>query len=345
MGRSETTSLTRREVLRLGGSGLAIAASALTSPLIAQQRRRIDIHHHWHPPPIDWAFENVGIGPSWTANEWSVDGALSLLDRFDIETAILSIRNPRRRVPVELCRDVNELAAQIVSDFPSRFGAFALLPQFDIDAAIEELVYALDTLQLDGVALNASVDNRYLGAREYEPLMLELNERNAVVLMHPTTPFYFSELNLDLRSSVIEYVFESTRAIANLIVSGSLERNPDIRFIAPHAGGTAPYIAARLEEQAQRFDPALQAELPKGILDYLRTFYFGTAQATSVYALKALLQLVDPSHILFGTDLPVSPPSLVRESDAVLNEYDELTTEDLEHIESGNALRLFPRLE
>jgi len=336
--------LTRRDVLRIGGAGLVGATGTLASPLYAQQRRRIDIHHHWHPPPVDWAFDGVGIGPSWTGDGWTVDGALGLLDRFNIDTAILSIRNPRRQVPVDLCRVVNELATEIVTDFPDRFGALAFLPQSDVDAATEEAIYALDTLKMDGIGLNASANNLYLGDGEYNPLMAELNARDAVVLIHPTAPFYFTELNLDLRPSVIEYVFESTRAIANLIVSGTLQRYPNIRFISPHAGGAAPYLAARIQEQAQRFDPSLETKLPQGILESLKSFYFGTAQATSIYALKSLLELVEPSRILFGTDLPVSPPALVEDSDRVLNGYDGLTSEDLEQISSGNALRLFPRL-
>jgi predicted TIM-barrel fold metal-dependent hydrolase len=343
MRKVQQTNLTRRDLLRMTGAGLVGATGALAYPVLAQQRRRIDIHHHWHPPPVDWAFDNVGIGPSWIGNGWTVNGALELLDRFDIDTAILSIRNPRLQVPVDLCRVVNELATEIVGNFPERFGALAFLPQFDVDAATEEAIYALDTLSMDGIGLNASANNLYLGAEEYDPLMTVLNNRNAVVLIHPTAPFYFTDLNLDLRPSVIEYVFESTRAIANLIVSGTLEQYPNIRFISPHAGGAAPYLAARIQEQAQRFDPSLETRLPRGILESLKSFYFGTAQATSVYALKSLLELVDPSRILFGTDLPVSPPALVEDSDRVLNEYDGLTSDDLERISSGNALELFPR--
>ncbi len=336
--------ISRRKVLGFTGSSLAVAGAGFAGRAIAQNARRIDIHHHWHPPPIDWAFDNVGIGASWTGDGlWNVNGAIGLLDRFEIDTAILSVRNPRLRVPVPACREVNELAARLVGDYPARFGAFALLPQFDADASIDELVYALDTLGLDGVLLHASVDNRYLGSSVYEPLMAELNERSAVVIMHPTSPYYFSELNLNLAPSVIEYVFETTRAMANLIVSGTLDRHPRIRFIAPHAGGTAPYIADRIAEQAGRADPSL-AERPRSVLDSLRAFYFGTAQATSVYSLSALLRLVDASNIIFGTDLPISSPSLIRDSQAVLDEYEGLNAIDRERIEFGNAVDLFPRL-
>jgi predicted TIM-barrel fold metal-dependent hydrolase len=336
---------TRRRALKLAGAGAATLATRRLAPIAAAQEiGRIDVHHHWHPPMIRSAFEGVNIGASWPGGEWSVAGALSLMDRFDIRTAMLSVRNPRARVSVAQCRAVNEAAARLVADHPARFGALAYLPQYDADAVVEEAVYALDTLGLDGISLNPSSNNRYLGAPEYEPLMTELGRRRAVVLLHPTNPAYFSDLGLELRSSVIEYVFETTRAIANLILSGTVERHPEILWITAHAGGAAPYIAARLAEQGQRFDPGVRERAPQGVINYMKTLYYGTAQATSIYTLRALVELVDASHIVFGTDLPISPPSLIAESDAVLNGFDRFTVQDLRHIQTDNARALFPRL-
>ena len=342
----DSKAMTRRDALRMGGRGLlGFAMASLARPSLAQTMGRIDIHHHWHPPPITDAFQGVSIGDSWPGGEWTPERALALMDRFNIQTGILSTRNPRERVSGELCRRVNEAAARLVDTYPARFGALAMVPQFDVDAAAAEAEYALDTLGLDGVLLNPSADNRYLGAPELEPLMDELNRRDTVVLMHPTSPFYFSELSLPYQSSVMEYVFETTRAIANLVTSGSIERHPNIRFITAHAGGAAPYIAARLADQGVRHDPEARERAPRGVLEYMKTLYYGTGQATSPYALAALLKLVDSSQVLFGTDLPISPPSLIVQSDTVLQDYPELSDEDIRRIERDNALRLFPRLQ
>ncbi len=76
----------------------------------------------------------------------------------------------------------------------------------------------------------------------------------------------------------------------------------------------------------------------------MKTLYYGTGQATSPYALAALLTLVDSLHVVFGTDLPLSPPSLITQSDGVLQGYPDLSNEDIQRIERDNALRLFPRL-
>ncbi len=341
----EAPTLTRRQALRLTGSGLAgLAFSGWARPGFGQVPGRIDIHHHWHPPPIADAFGGLSIGASWPGGGWTVERALSLMDRFGIQTGILSVRNPRERISAQKCREVNELAARIVGDSPERFGAFAMLPQFNPDRAAEEAAYALDSLDLDGVALNASADNVYLGAPALDPLMAVLDEREVVVLIHPTSPPYFGSLNLDIRPSVMEYVFETTRAIMNLVASGSLERYPNIRFITAHAGGAAPYIASRLRDQGERFIPNLRERAPQGVLSYLKGLYYGTAQAMSSSSLRALLDFVDVSQVVFGTDLPISPPSLVNDSDDVMQGFAGLSNDDLERIERGNALQLFPRL-
>lgn len=337
--------VTRRDVLRSGGMGaVALTLGGWTGSTRAQPAGRIDIHHHWHPPPITAAFGDTGIGASWPGGEWTVQRALELMDRFGIQTGVLSCRNPRRHVSAPMCREVNEAAATLIDEHPERFGAFALLPQFAPDAAAAEVVYALDTLNLDGVLLHPSAEKTYLGASVLEPLMAELDRRAAVVLIHPTSPFYFDELNLGIPPSVMEYVFETTRAIMNLVVSGSIERYPNIRFITAHAGGAAPYIAARLSDQGERNIPGVRERVPDGILNYLKTFYYGTAQATSTASLNALLELVDVSQVVFGTDLPISPPALINDSDAVMRSYPVFGPDELDRIERGNALELFPRL-
>lgn len=345
MNDRDTTSLTRRQALKLGATAATtLAVPGLIRTAAAQPASRIDVHHHWHPPVIRSAFEGVAIGSSWPGGEWNVATALSLMDRFDLRIAMLSVRNPRARVTVEQCRQINESAAQMVADHPTRFGAMAYLPQYDPDAATAEVTYALDTLALDGVGLSPSIDNQYLGEPFYEDLLAELDRRRAVVLLHPTNPPYLDDIGLSIRSSVYEYVFETTRAIANLIMSGSIERYPNIRWITAHAGGAAPYIAARLADQGPRFDPAIRERAPQGVIAYMKTLYYGTAQATSRYSLSALLELVDASHVVFGTDLPISPPSLIEESDDVLGAFEGLSDADRTRIQSGNALTLFPRL-
>jgi predicted TIM-barrel fold metal-dependent hydrolase len=61
-------------------------------------------------------------------------------------------------------------------------------------------------------------------------------------------------------------------------------------------------------------------------------------------AIGALLKLVGPSQILFGSDFPFAPAPMVEREVTDLDELDELSDETRNMIARGNALKLFPRL-
>jgi predicted TIM-barrel fold metal-dependent hydrolase len=269
------------------------------------------------------------------------------MDRAGIATAITSFAAPGvwfedTAAARSLARRCNEYSARLVSDHPKRFGAFASLPLPDVDGALEEIPYALDTLRLDGFVLLASVGDYYLGDPAYDAVFDELNRRKAVVFVHPNTPATSQALKMKLPGAIVEFVFDTTRAVANLIYSGTLERCPDIRFILSHAGGTVPYVAWRLSLGS--LDPGLHARAPQGAIAYLKRLYYDTAMSANPYALNTLRELVDPSHILFGSDHPYLPEPLIQESIKGLESYTPFEKATRTAIERDNALALFPRL-
>jgi Amidohydrolase len=93
---------------------------------------------------------------------------------------------------------------------------------------------------------------------------------------------------------------------ANLLYSRTLDEHPDLRIILPHAGGAIPYLAHRLT-----YGPTISARLteraPRDLIASLRRPCYDTAMSASEYALPSLRSLVEPDHILFGTDYPFTP--------------------------------------
>jgi len=277
--------------------------------------------------------------------EWDLQNTLALMHRHAIATAITSISEPGiffgdeafRR---DLARRCNEFSAQLIQEYPQRFGAFAILPLPDIDAALRELEYALDTLKLDGVVLLSSVDGRYPGDPLFDELFTELNRRKAVVFLHPTVPAINSELKLDLPPFLIEFVFDTTRAVTNLIYSGTLERCPDIRFIVAHAGGTVPFLAYRIS-MGQIMLPGAR----EGALTYLKQLYYDTALSVNPIALRSLQELVDSPNILFGSDTPFAPElALFLFVQGIQNFYG-FDEQARKAVERESALDLFPRFK
>ena len=309
---------------------------------------KIDVHHHVLPREYVSALAGIGIDEvgGRAFSEWTPEITLEFLDKFGIDVAVTSISAPGIYFgdvgfTKDLARMCNELSAKMVKDNPDRFGAMAVLPLPDVDAAIAEADYALGTLGLDGIALLSSVDNRYPGDPAYSELFDELNRRKAVVFIHPDAPPEGCRPRSDLPPSLVEYVFETTMAVSVLLFSGTLERCPDIRFVLPHAGGTIPYVALRL--CLGQFWPGLQEHVPQGVITYLQRLYYDTALSASPHTLRSLQELVGPSHVLFATDYPFAPELATIATIEGLKQYDGYDETALESIFHESAQALFPR--
>src|ERR1700679_3303455 len=197
----------------------------------------VDVHHHILP---DFFFRETndahnpvgGIAPP----PWDADLMLSFMDEAGIDVAVTSISTPgvhtgddaRARA---LARRCNELSAELVQRRPDRFGAFACLPLPDLDGSFTELSYALDVLKLDGVVLFSNARGIYLGDGRFNPLFEELERRRAVVFVHPTASPDPTAHALGLPDSLLDFVADTSRAIAHLHYSNTFARTPHVKYI------------------------------------------------------------------------------------------------------------------
>lgn len=309
----------------------------------------IDVHHHAIPPVYRAALERAGLVdpiPGVDYPAWSVERSLELMDRRGIAVALLSITEPGVHFADgaagrALAREVNEFYADLIRDRPDRFGAFAALPLPDVDAAREELAYATDVLGLDGVGLMTNYRGIYVGDERLDPLLADIDARGLPVFVHPASPPAGELFGLPV--SLYEFTFDTTRMVANLLYGGVLDRYPDLRMILSHAGGTVPFLAHRLT-----YGPTITATLaggpPRDPIASLTRLYYDTAMSASPYALPSLRALVEPSHILLGTDFPFMPEDTTVETLAGLQEFGGFDDADRAAIARENALGLFPRL-
>ncbi len=313
------------------------------------RERKIDVHHHILPHFYVDALEEMGVEeaggrafPPWTPQD-----SISLMDKYGIKAAVTSISAPgiyfgdpkKARV---LARRCNEYSANLKRDYPGRFGALAVLPLPDVEGSLREVEFSLDSLRLDGVILLTSAGERYLGDSDFDELFAELDRRDAVVFIHPHMPPKVKRPRHVLPGSLLEFVFETTLAVSNLLFSGTLERCPHIRFLLPHAGGTLPYVTLRL--CLGQFWPGLQENIPQGVIAYLKRMYYDTALSSSPFALRSLQELVEDTQILFATDYPFAPELATMATIGGLESYDGFEEDSLERVFYRNAALLFPRV-
>jgi len=308
--------------------------------------RRIDVHHHMLPPEYanltrDRILE-ITSG-DMTVLKWTPAVTLEQMEQFGVASSILSLPVPGawyegKENSRKLARIANEYGARLSKDYPGRFGMFAAIPLPDVDGSLAEIEYAFEILKADGIYLQTSYDDKWPGDPAFAAVFDELNLRKAIVFVHPTEPSCCASLIPGIPSNVIEFVFDTTRAITSFLVNGTFSRCPDIRFIFCHSGGTMPVLAARINGFfAAR--SALASRVPNGVLYELKKLNYDIANATNSSSLAALMNLVPTTQIVFGSDFPyraVAPTANGWDSYQASDEVKRAVNRD-------NALKLFPR--
>ena len=303
---------------------------------------RIDTHHHIVPAAYAAWLKRKGMeAGGLPIPEWSIESAIALMDKYRIQTAIMSISTPGVHPgddaeAREKAREVNEYAAEVVRKHPSRFGFFATLCLPDVEGSLDEAAYAFDKLHADGVVLLANSRGIYLGEKAFDPLFDELNRRKAVVFVHPSYLFGIDPPK-GLPPYIADFLLDTTRAAVRLAGSGTLDRCPDLKVILSHAGGFVPYAAYRLAGAASP-----KRDFADGLAQ-LQKFYFDIAISGSPTALPSLFALARPGHVLYATDWPYATEAIVG---AFTGMYEGYALNDAQRasIDRGNAEALFPRL-
>jgi predicted TIM-barrel fold metal-dependent hydrolase len=234
---------------------------------------------------------------------------------------------------------VNEYGAQLVKDYPGRFGMWGAVPLPDTDGSLREIEYVFNVLKLDGIGLLSSYDNgKLLGHPNFAPVMDELNRRKAVVFVHPTVSCCADPIpRVNITS--IEFPTDTTRTITDLVYSGTLLRCPDIRFIFSHGGGTILMLLSRLAGGALKPEERA-ATIPNGFEHELQKLYYDIASvAVNPTAMMAVFNVIPKEHLLFGSDIPFWT---IEKIATAMNKFD-ISASDLRKIQRENALQLAPR--
>jgi len=312
--------------------------------MAAAGNRRIDVHHHLVSPRFVPTLREMGVLTPHLASIMNEHDAIADMDKAGVTLAINSATIPdqmKGEALLAYVRENNEHMARLAADYPGRFGMFACLPLPDIDATLKEIAHAFDTLKADGVHMMTSYDDHWLGDSIFTPVFDELNRRKAVVYTHPHAPNCCANVmaELDIRDSVIEFGTDTTRALTNLLFSGTAARCPHLRVIWSHGGGTMPFLAERFirMERMPRFAPYM----PQGFVAEASKFYYDTAQILHASPLVALRQLMPLSNICYGTDYPWRSSA---ECVAGLKQSGIFSTAELAAID-GNAAPLMPRFK
>jgi aminocarboxymuconate-semialdehyde decarboxylase len=323
--------------------------------------RIIDIHNHYYPPPYLDALKPSGSVLEITQDD---DGnpvvhypgdynvmvpghrdiayRQAVLDEHSVTTQVITLTTPGTHVetpPVaaKLATIVNDALGRIRAERGERFIPLATLPLCDPQASVTELDRAMSALRLPGAMLFSNVNGVGLDDERFWPVYELANDRDAVLMIHPTSPVGVESMEDYWLMPLNGFLFDTTLAASKLVFSGVVKRYPRIRWILGHLGGTIPYLAERLDRGWRAF-PECRAHIDEPPTAYLkRHFWYDTVN----FARGPLMLAIDfagVDHILAGSDYPhrIGSIKLMLEAIRAL----PIPDEDRAAILGGNAATL-----
>jgi predicted TIM-barrel fold metal-dependent hydrolase len=302
-----------------------------------------DLHHHAVPDFYVQALHDAGVKDvgGFRFPRWSPDRSLREMDHTHTERAWLSVSAPGVSAvgitdPVGLARRLNDYGTQVVAGHPNRFGWWATLPQADVDASIAEV----QRLNANEIVLLSNIDNVHFGHASLSPLWEVLDDRDAVVYVHPASRP--GEENLGLLNPLYYWQNDTARTMLDFLRVGGHVKYPRIRWVLSHGGGPLPVLHDEALDALRAVRPEISAEV-----DAWRSHvYLDTASKAYDEQIPAILGFSGPSQVTFGSDFPWASEQagavIVRAWERAIDRL-ELGAADLAGIFKENAARLFRR--
>ena len=226
----------------------------------------------------------------------------------------------------------NQEMAGAQKKYPGRVWASGAVPLQDTDIALEVMNHAINDLGLIGLNLPGSVgaDPR-IDAERLEPFYDRAEELGIPLFLHPTDAV-FSDMLTGYDGALflsLGRVVEVSVAAMRLVLSGVMERHPDVKVVMSHTGGALPYQSGRMDKNTKK------AKLPRPASTYLKRFYTDTVSPHSE-GMKFAVDYYGADQVMYGSDYPCwSPADALKFLDGA-----GLSDEVKEKILGANARRI-----
>ena len=268
----------------------------------------IDSHAHFFPKKYLKTLEDLGIqfGQTLDPRFTSVPPRIKDMDAAGVSKQAVSIAVPGVNMStpenaVHLAKIVNNELAGLVAENDCFIG-LASLPMLDPEAAVEELDRAVNDLWLGGVELFTNIGGKPLDYDGFWMVYERISELDVPVFIHPIAPDHRAVYDDYSLLAVLGFPFETTHAATRIVLSGLLEKIPDLKLVLSHLGGALPYLVGRIDD-AYRMFVKNQTSITKPPSEYLKNMYLDGA---SFYkpAWDCALDIWDADKILMGSDYP-----------------------------------------
>jgi aminocarboxymuconate-semialdehyde decarboxylase len=268
-----------------------------------------------------------------------IDAKLADMDRAGIRIAALSINDPG---PELFGKDspaiavlLNDFIADAVRSRPGRFFGLAVLPFNSPDAMLKEFDRCVSKLGMKGILLYSNLAGRFPDEEPFRPLFAEAERRGVPILLHPAYPTTYEATKGFEMAAGLGLMFDTTIALSRIILSGLLEKHPNLKLVCPHVGGALPYLIGRVDHQTMVLKRGAE-NIRKAPSEYLKQVWLDTVTPIGL-GIRYAWEFAGPDKLLYSSDHPWVDPQLIVDQ----VEGQHLPAADLSKLYSGNARALF----
>ena len=227
-----------------------------TRPLV------IAIEEHYLDQDVDAKVNKQAGGGEDTRKRLMDLGELRLreMDEAGIDIQVLSHCPPGAQAfdkDEAIVRDqgVNNRLNDVVQARPDRFAAFASLPTKNPDACPDELERCVKELGFKGAMVHGLTDGKFHDLPEFWPIFAKAEELDVPIYIHPGRPqpdvieAYYKEYKDQFRSILSAgwgFTVETATAGVRLVLSGVLDKHPEVKIILGHMGEGLPFLLWRI---------------------------------------------------------------------------------------------------
>jgi aminocarboxymuconate-semialdehyde decarboxylase len=303
-----------------------------------------------HAPNCECAihFDNgPKIRPFFTELVEPMDKRLAAMDATGVNRQVLSswcdIFGPHLdpQIAARWHRFLNEQLARLCDQRPDRFSMLASVPLPHADESVAALDHAVRSLGAVGAVIPANVADVNLGDLDLDPFWRKAVDLNVGIFIHPVQAVPLKRSAKYGLTQIVQYTTDTTMTVGSIIMSGVLDRFPDLRLLLSHDGGGVPYLIGRFDCMHERMDRTGQGDIAKlAPSAYLERFFYDTV-VHDPEIVHWLASRVSVARMVLGSDYSFPPAdrdpvSTVRRAGFTAAEERAILDE--------NALSLFPAL-
>ena len=325
--------------------------------------RIITVEEHFHhPQAVARVLELAGPGPivpddgfgAFLANFMpDQDSAerlggkrLAHMDRVGIDVQVVShgANSPGTLThpdAVELCKRVNDELAQQIAEHPTRFRGFATLPLHDPAAAADELKRCVNELGFVGALTAGTCGGLFLDDERFDMVLAAAEKVDLPIYVHPGVPenpvskaYYAGNwpaaLHFLFSGPAFGWHAEAGIHIVRLILSGALDRHPNLKLLSGHWGEFVAGWLDRLDEVVNWAGNHLE----RRVSEYYREQVWATPSGMySHNQLNFIVAEIGAERIIYSEDFPY----VVRDNVSEFLEQANLTDDQRNAIAHRNA--------